>query len=187
MICLFDLFFVLFCYLYSIECVCRTCRIQYDGMSLRCLLCLLHNNVASLWRTFVPTELVTLYLLGLKNRHGQGLCWMSTGRSNGLMRRTHTHTRHTSMHFFFTPFPLVVPLKQEEQERQTTNGEIFPGTRYGNTRRVGKGSALRNWPVPVRCRYPKGPTFRHDTAVFSFENGDMYEILLYPADAIYRI
>ena len=30
--------------------------------------------------------------LGLKNRHGNWLCWMSTGITNVLMRRTHTQT-----------------------------------------------------------------------------------------------
>ena len=29
--------------------------------------------------------------LGPKNRHAQWVCWMSTGRNNGLMWRTHTH------------------------------------------------------------------------------------------------
>ena len=40
---------------------------------------------------FVTTERVSLLLIGLKNRHGHWLCWMSTGRKNGLMWRTHTH------------------------------------------------------------------------------------------------
>ena len=38
-------------------------------------------------RDHVTTELVSLR--GLKNRHGHLLCWMSTGRKNGLMRTTH--------------------------------------------------------------------------------------------------
>ena len=37
-----------------------TCRIQYDGMSLHCLLCLLNYNVVSLCRRFVTTELASL-------------------------------------------------------------------------------------------------------------------------------
>ena len=45
-----------------IECVCCACRIQYDDdVTLHCLLCLLHNNVVSLWRNCVTTELVSLY------------------------------------------------------------------------------------------------------------------------------
>ena len=43
------------------------------------------GNVVSLWRSFVTTELVSLLLTGLKNRHGHWLWWMSTGRKNGLM------------------------------------------------------------------------------------------------------
>ena len=40
---------------------CLTCRIQYDGRSLHCLLFLLHYNVVSLCcRGFVTTELVSL-------------------------------------------------------------------------------------------------------------------------------
>ena len=46
----------------------------------------MHGNVVSLWRTFLTTELVTL--LGLKNRHGHWLCWMSTRRKKGL-KNTH--------------------------------------------------------------------------------------------------
>ena len=37
----------------------------------------------SLWRSFVTTELASL--LGLKNRYGHWLCWMSTGKKNGLV------------------------------------------------------------------------------------------------------
>ena len=42
--------------------VCRTCRIQYDGMPLHCLLCLLHYRyiVVYVCRVFVATELVSL-------------------------------------------------------------------------------------------------------------------------------
>ena len=39
--------------------VCRTCRIQYDGRSLHCLLRLLPYNAVSL-SFFVTTELVSL-------------------------------------------------------------------------------------------------------------------------------
>ena len=52
--------------------------------------CLVRGYVVSLRRSFVTTEVV--YRLGLKNRHGHCLCWMSTGRKNGLMCRTHTHS-----------------------------------------------------------------------------------------------
>ena len=48
----------------------------------------IRGNVVSLWRSFVTTERVSL--LGLKNRQGHWLCRMSTGRKNGLRRRTHT-------------------------------------------------------------------------------------------------
>ena len=44
---------------YYVAFVCM-CRIQFDGMSLHCLLCLLHYSVASLCRGFVTTELVPL-------------------------------------------------------------------------------------------------------------------------------
>ena len=36
------------------------CRIQFDGMALRCLLWLLHNTVISLWQSFVTAELASL-------------------------------------------------------------------------------------------------------------------------------
>ena len=36
----------------------RTCRIQYDGSSLRCLLRLVHYNAVFLCRGFVTIELV---------------------------------------------------------------------------------------------------------------------------------
>ena len=50
---LFHLFLVPFVFLSVnasglLEFVCRTCHIQCDGMSLHCLLCLLHFNVVSL-------------------------------------------------------------------------------------------------------------------------------------------
>ena len=54
--------------------------------------------VVSLWRSFVTTELGSL--LGLKNRHGHRLCWMSMGKKNGLMRRTHSHVYRS--HSFLT-------------------------------------------------------------------------------------
>ena len=40
-----------------------------------------------LYRSFVTIELVSR----MKNQRGQWVCWMSTSRKNGLMRRTHTH------------------------------------------------------------------------------------------------
>ena len=96
------LFFLCFLsFLYSIECVCRACRIQYDDMALHCpLLTVLTayqvrgNVVSLLWRSLWPQSLFLFYLIGLKNRHGHWLCWMSTGRKNGLMWRTHTYDRH---------------------------------------------------------------------------------------------
>ena len=51
----------------------------------------IRGNVVSRWRSFVTTQLVSL--LGLKNRHGHWLCWMSTGRKDGLMWRTYTLVR----------------------------------------------------------------------------------------------
>ena len=92
-VCFFQFFIILFrlvffdfvfflcflSFLYFIGCVCRACRIQYDGMALHSPLCLLHTwqrsirgTVVSLWRSFVTTELV--YLLGLRNRHEHWLC-----------------------------------------------------------------------------------------------------------------
>ena len=54
-------------------------------------------NTSLVWRGFVTTARISL--LGLKNRHGHYLCWMSTGRNNGLMSTTHTavYTSSTSM------------------------------------------------------------------------------------------
>ena len=72
-------------FLYFIECV---CRIQFQDM---CVFFLSTCRHPAQRRSFVNTKLV--YLLGLKNRHGHWLWWMSTGRKNGLMWRTHTHTR----------------------------------------------------------------------------------------------
>ena len=59
-------------------------------MALHCpLQCLLHTWQRNISVTQLSTtELVSL--LGLKNRHGHWLGWMSTGRKNGLMWRTHT-------------------------------------------------------------------------------------------------
>ena len=39
-----------------------------------------------MWRSFVTAELVSLLslIIGLKNRHGHWLCWMSTGRKNAV-------------------------------------------------------------------------------------------------------
>ena len=54
------------------------CRIQYDGMSLHCLLYLLHYNVVYLCRGFVTTELVSINRTR-KNRHGPWVCWVPTG------------------------------------------------------------------------------------------------------------
>ena len=52
------------------------------------------GNVVSLWRSFVTKYLVSL--LGLKNRNGNWLFSMSTGRKNGLnVKNTHkTHNTH---------------------------------------------------------------------------------------------
>ena len=54
-----------------------------------CAYCI-RGNVVSPWRSFVTTELVSL-LLRLKNRHGHKLWSLSTGKKDGLMRRTRTH------------------------------------------------------------------------------------------------
>ena len=55
----------------------------YDhGIAL--LLCLLLNDVVSLRRSFVTTHTL-FFSLGLKNRHGHWLCWMSTTKKKGLI------------------------------------------------------------------------------------------------------
>ena len=48
------------------------CRIQYDGMPLQYLLCLLHYDVLSLCRAFVTIELVSLYD---EESKGHWVCW----------------------------------------------------------------------------------------------------------------
>ena len=40
--------------------VCRTCRIQHDGMSVNCILYLLHDNLVYLCRGCVTTDFLTL-------------------------------------------------------------------------------------------------------------------------------
>ena len=50
----------------------------------------IRGNVVFQRCRFVTTELASL--LRLRNRHGPWLCWMSTGRKNGLMGRTHIYT-----------------------------------------------------------------------------------------------
>ena len=85
--CFFALFVFRF-YFLSIHgsgllaCVCCARRIQFDDRALHCLLPLLHYDVSPC-RSFVTTELVVT--LGCKNRHGRGVCWIPTGRKNGLM------------------------------------------------------------------------------------------------------
>ena len=70
--------------------VCRTCRIQYDGMPLHCLLCLLHlrciNSISVSW-FYDHGACVDISLHEEESARGHWLCWMSTGRKNG---RTHT-------------------------------------------------------------------------------------------------
>ena len=75
----------------------RTYRIQYDDTSLYYLLCLLYYNVVSLVSWFSWPQ--SLYLSRRKDRHGQWVCWMSTGRKNGLMCRTHTRTYTKMPHY----------------------------------------------------------------------------------------
>ena len=63
-----------------LACVCCTCRIQYDGMALHCLLpfSFLYYTmyqVVSLCRSFVTTELASLW--DEESQHGYGVCWMS--------------------------------------------------------------------------------------------------------------
>ena len=79
---LFWFFSLIVSFRFSLHTMCMSCPVVP-------LLCLLHTctwyvlrgDVVSLWRSFVTTELASL-LLGLKNRHGHWLCWMSTGRKN---------------------------------------------------------------------------------------------------------
>ena len=47
--------FPFICHLSCIECVCHACRIQNGDMALHCLLCVLHSNIVSPWRSFVNT------------------------------------------------------------------------------------------------------------------------------------
>ena len=56
------------------------------------------GNVVSLWRSFVTTELVSLLLMGLKNRHGHWLCWMSTGIERTVKCEEHTHWVQRAQH-----------------------------------------------------------------------------------------
>ena len=62
--------------------VAPTWRFASSSWHLHSLLCLLQNNIVSLWRSFVATDLASL--LGLKNRCRHWLCSMPTGRKNGL-------------------------------------------------------------------------------------------------------
>ena len=66
----------------------------YDDMTLHCplLLWFMYNCYVTtyyLWGVALWPK--NLSLLRLKNRHGHWLCWISTGRKNGWMWRTHTH------------------------------------------------------------------------------------------------
>lgn len=58
---LLDHFFCFECFSFSVECVCRGCRIQYDDVASYCLLCIVHGNVAPLWRCFMHTHIVSLF------------------------------------------------------------------------------------------------------------------------------
>ena len=105
----FCFFFVPICFLSFIECVCRACRIYHDAMGLKYLFCyLLRNKVVSQWGSLVTTKLVSLP--GLKNRHGHRLCWMSTGRNNGLMWRTHTERMELDYVMCVHRVPFKAPL-----------------------------------------------------------------------------
>ena len=83
------MFFCFFCFLSFIECVCRACRIQYDDVSSHCLLlCLLQNNVVSLWLSFsdhitcgIEESARTLVVLGCPRVKKTAQC-----------ENTHTHT-----------------------------------------------------------------------------------------------
>ena len=74
----------------NIHFVGRTCRIEYDGMPLHCLLCLLHlrciNSISVSW-FYDHGACVDISLHEEESARGHWLCWMSTGRKNG---RTHT-------------------------------------------------------------------------------------------------
>ena len=87
-------------------------------MPLYCLLCFMHHSVGSLSRTLVTTELESL--LGLKNRNSRWLCWTSTGRKNGVMRRTHS----PGTTFHFTSEKMRSPRFSKSETYQV------PGTRY---------------------------------------------------------
>lgn len=96
------IFFVFLCFLFLsmflsfnacqnvCMCVCRACRIQYDDTARLSppVLCLLHNNVVPLSRSFVATELV-VYLSRIEDspRGTDWVCWTPTSRNNGYMRR----------------------------------------------------------------------------------------------------
>ena len=72
----------------------------------RCAYCI-SGNVGSLWRSFVTTYLVSLLLIELKNRRGHRLCWLPTGRKNGLMLRT--HARMSASHNYSSSTGVQLP------------------------------------------------------------------------------
>ena len=80
------LFFLFFCF--SLPNNVYVVPIVSSTMTWHCIACsayVPHNNefIASLWRSFCDRR--TCISLGLKNRHGHWLCWISTGRKNGSM------------------------------------------------------------------------------------------------------
>ena len=49
-------------------------------------------------------------------------------------------------------------------------GTWVTGRQYGNTRRVDQGPASKNWRVPVRGGYPKGPISTHMSLIYREDN-----------------
>ena len=61
------------------------------GRQAPLLRCLLSRCCIAMWYLYVVVlRLQSLYLSRTKNHHEHWVCWMSTSRKNGFMRRTHT-------------------------------------------------------------------------------------------------
>ena len=73
-----------------LACVWCAFPIQYVGLCNLWSPCCFYDVLMSL----VVLWPQSLYLSRTNNQHGHGVCWMSTGRQNGLMWRTHTECIH---------------------------------------------------------------------------------------------
>lgn len=73
-----------------LACSCCACRTQYDCMACPCPLSLLYYTAVVY---LLYSNLVTLYVSRMKNRHGHWVFWMSTRSKNGLMATTHAALR----------------------------------------------------------------------------------------------